>query len=79
MVTCQKKWEGGGRCYTPTHPAQHALVYRLQFIDTARLTARSLLNLVNNLAEGIRKIKCKFGHDDKKCESCGIRYNDCDS
>ena len=27
--------------------------------------ASSLSNLFNNLAEGIYKIKCKFGHDDK--------------
>ena len=29
-----------------------------------------LSNLVNNLFEGIHKIKCKYGHDDKKCETC---------
>ena len=36
----------------------------------------SLLTLVNNLSEGIHKIKCKYGHDDKKCELniCGIKY-----
>ena len=33
-----------------------------------------LSNFVNNLAEGIHKIKCKYGHDDKKCETYGIRY-----
>ena len=27
--------------------------------------ASSLSNLVNNLCEGIHRIKCKFGHDDK--------------
>ena len=32
--------------------------------------SRSLLsNLVNNLSEGIHKIKFKFRHDDKKCET----------
>ena len=36
--------------------------------------ASSLSNLVNNLSEGIHRIKCKFGHDDKKCETCGIKY-----
>ena len=30
---------------------------------------RSLLNLVNNLIKGIHKIKCKYGHDDKKYET----------
>ena len=37
--------------------------------------ASSLLNLVNNLSKGIPRIKCKYGHDDKKCETCGIKYN----
>ena len=35
--------------------------YILQFIDSARFMARSLSNLVNNLTEGIHRIKCKFG------------------
>ena len=43
--------------------------FRLQFIDSARFMASSLSNLVNNLSEGIQKIKCKHGHDDKKCET----------
>ena len=34
-------------------------------------------NLVNNLAKDIREIKCKYGHDDKKFETCGIKYKDC--
>ena len=36
--------------------------------------ASSLSNLVNNLSEGIHKIKCKSGHTDKKRETCGIKY-----
>ena len=32
--------------------------HRLQFIDSARFMASSLSNLVNNLPEGIHKIKC---------------------
>ena len=40
--------------------------------------ASSLSNLVNNLFEGIRRIKCKFGHDDKKCETYEIKYKYCD-
>ena len=36
--------------------------------------ASSLSNLINNLSEGISRIKCKNGHDDKKCETCGIKY-----
>ena len=51
--------------------------YILQFIDSARFMASSLSNLVNNLCEGIHKIKCKFGHDDKKFETCGIKLKYC--
>ena len=50
----------------------------LQFIDCARFMASSLFNLVNNLSEGIHRIKCKFGLNDKKCETCGIEYKYCD-
>ena len=38
----------------------------LQSIDSATFLTRSLSNLVNNLSEGIHKIKCKYGLDDKK-------------
>ena len=38
----------------------------------------SLSNLVDNVAEGIHKIKCKCGYDNKKCETCGIKYRDCE-
>ena len=48
--------------------------YILQFIDSGRFMASSLSNLVNNLSEGIHRIKCKFGHSDKKYETCGIEY-----
>ena len=51
--------------------------YILQFFDSARFMPSSLSNLVNNSTEGIHRIKCKFGHDDKKCETCGIRYKYC--
>ena len=46
----------------------------LQFFDSARCIASSLSNLVNNLPERLHRIKCKLGHDDKKCETCGIKY-----
>ena len=39
--------------------------------------ASLLSNLVNNLAEEIDKIKCKYGYDEKKIETCGIKYKDC--
>ena len=38
----------------------------------------SLSNLINNLSKGVHRIKCKFGHDDKTCETCGIKYKYCD-
>ena len=52
--------------------------YILQFIDSARLMTISLSNLVNNLSDGIHRIKCKYGHDDKKCGTCGIKFKYCD-
>ena len=39
--------------------------------------ACSLSNLVNNLSEVIHKNKCSFGHDDKRCETCKIKYKYC--
>ena len=36
--------------------------------------ASSLSNLVNNLADGIHVIKCKYRHNDKTCETCRIKY-----
>ena len=39
--------------------------------------AISLSTLVNNLSEGVHKIKCKFGHDGKQFGTCGIRYKYC--
>ena len=46
----------------------------LQFIESARFMASLLPNLVNNVSQGIHKTKCKYGHDDKKCEICRIKY-----
>ena len=40
--------------------------------------ASSSSNLVNNLSEGIQIIKCKVGHHDKKCETCGVKIKYCD-
>ena len=54
--------------------------YILQFINSARIMARplSLSNLVNNLSERIHRIKCKYGHNDQKCGTSGIKYKYCD-
>ena len=37
----------------------------------------SLSSLVNKPAEGIHKIKCKYEHGHKKCETCRIKCKDC--
>ena len=39
----------------------------------------SISSLVNNLAEGINKIKCKSGDDNKTCELCEIKYKGSES
>ena len=39
--------------------------------------ASSLSNLVNKRFEGIHRIKCKFGYDDKRCETCRNKYKYC--
>ena len=39
--------------------------YISQSIDMARIMAISLSNLVNNLSDGIHRIKCKFRYFDK--------------
>ena len=40
--------------------------------------ASSLSNLFDNVSEGIHIIKFKYRHDDKKCETCGIKCKYCD-
>ena len=45
--------------------------YTLQFIVSARFMANSLSSLINNAAGRICKIKCQYGHDNEKSESCG--------
>ena len=39
--------------------------------------ASPLSNLVNNLSEGLHRTKYKLEHDDKKCETCEIKYKCC--
>ena len=38
----------------------------------------SLSNLVDNLVERIDTNKCKYRRNDKKCETCGIKYKECE-
>ena len=47
--------------------------YMLHLIDSARFMASSSSNPVNNISEGIHRIKCKYRHYDKKCETCRIK------
>ena len=49
------------------------IFYILQFIDSVRFMENPLSNLVNNLSEGIIRLKCTFGHNDEKCKTCGIK------
>ena len=38
----------------------------LQFIDSARYTASTFSNLVDNLSEALHRVKCKLQSDEKK-------------
>ena len=38
----------------------------------------SLLNLVDNLAKRIHKVKWKYGHNNEQCEACRIKYKYCE-
>ena len=50
--------------------------HKSQFIDGATFVASSLSNLIVNLAVPIYEIKFKYGHDNKKYETFGIKYKD---
>ena len=66
------------RIYKIGKEVTETISYKSKFIDSAIFTASSLSNLVNNLTDGINcnvnMIKCKYGHDNKFCETCGITY-----
>ena len=49
------------------------LSHGLKFIESASYVASTLLNLANGPAGGIHKTKCKYRHDHKKCETCGVK------
>ena len=55
-----------------------AIFYKIKFIHSARFTTSSLSSLVNNLAEEIRKIKCRdcdFFHEYDSVKDNLIKYN----
>ena len=58
--------------------ATKTISHRVKPIDNSRFMASSLSDLVNNLAEGIHKAKCKYRHKNKNCESCEIKYKYCE-
>ena len=49
--------------------------YILHFIDSVIFSLLS--NLVKNHSDAIHRINLKFGHDNKKCETCGIKCRYC--
>ena len=53
-------------------------IKKVMVIFSARFMASLLSNIVNNLAEGIYRTKCKYGHDNKKCEISRINYKNCE-
>ena len=53
-------------------------IFILQFTDSGSFMVSSLSNLVNELSEEIHRINCKYGHDDKKCETCGTKFKYCE-
>ena len=57
---------------------QKNISFILQLIDSARFMASSLSSFVNNPFEEIHRIKCKYGYDDKKYDTYGIKYKYCD-
>ena len=40
--------------------------------------ASSLSNIIHNLAEGIHKIKCKYGHNNKNMRRVELNINNAD-
>ena len=63
------------RIYKNEEEITKNISYLLQFINRNKIYGylSSLSNLVYNLSEGLHRIKCKLGHDDKKCETCRIK------
>ena len=51
----------------------------LPFTDSERFMETLLSNLVDNLATEIDIFKRKYGHDHRKCETCGFKCKGCGS
>ena len=49
--------------------------YRLQITGSVTFMTSSSSTVVNNLAEGIQKIKCKYRHDNKKSKIAELDTN----
>ena len=68
----QKPYENANIChiceekFEDKHAQDKKTSYKLQLINSGRFMVRSVPNLVSNLAEEIRKIKCRYGYNDKK-------------
>ena len=70
-------------CYSSKKKSQELKKWRRNykkiFINGARFMASISSNLINNLSEseGVHIIKCKFGYNDKRCETCGNKFKYC--
>ena len=62
-------WKGATRTDKNGEEITKNMSYILQFSDSAEVVTSSLSNLFNNLSDGIHRIKFKFEHDNKKCET----------
>ena len=51
------------------------IFYILKCTGSAKFIPHSSSNLVDDLHDGIQKIKCKYGHNEK-CKTFGINYKD---
>ena len=51
-------------------------IFQIKIHLQQKICGKLILNLVNYLAKGIHEIKCKYGHDDKICQTCMIKYKD---
>ena len=51
--------------------------YKFQFLHYIGFVKGSLSNLADNLADGIHKTTCKYGLDNKKCNTNGIKHKHC--